>query len=78
MLPKQQAGILDAEIPLGGFGRPLTAEERSKLLRAGIPCSERHIVMRAAVKAVNTRRLGRLYEPTYTAGRHAPMELFLS
>lgn len=75
MLPKIQTGILDSEIPLGGFGRRLTAKELSKLLDAGVPCSERHIVVRAAV---NTPRLGRLYEPTYTAERHAPMQLLLS
>lgn len=75
MLPKVQEGILNAEIPLGGSGRALTADERSKLLRAGVACSERHIVVRVAV---NTPGLGRLYEPTYTAERHAPMELFVS
>lgn len=68
-------GILDAEIPFGGFGRPLTAEERKKLVSAGVSCGERHIVVRVDL---TTPRLGRLYKPTYTAERHAPMDVFLA
>lgn len=75
MLPTIHCGILDAEIPLGGLGRPLTEDECRKLIRVGVPCSERHIVVRAAV---DTPRLGRLYEPTYTPESHAPMELLVS
>ena len=75
MLPKLHSGILDAEIPLGGLGRSLTINERRKLAEAGVACSERHIVVRAAV---HTPRFGRLYEPIDTAERHAPTELLLS
>ena len=75
MPPKFHTGILDAEIPFGGLGRPLTAEERKKLISAGVSCGERHIVVRVAI---TTPRLGRLYKPTYAPERHAPMDVFLA
>ena len=75
MIPRIHSGILDDEIPLGGLGRTLTPGERSKLASAGVHCGERHIVVRVAV---NTSMLGRLYEPVYTAERHAPMAILVS
>ena len=75
MLPRIHAGILDAEIPFGGYGRSLTGEECSELNREGIPRTDRHIVVRTALR---TPRLERLYEPTYTTDRRAPMELLVS
>ncbi|MDA8107996.1 MAG: hypothetical protein M0015_05120 [Betaproteobacteria bacterium] len=63
-LPKRHQGILDSEIPLGGRGRRLTANECRKLRERGVACDERYVVVRVAV---DTPRLGHLYEPVYTA-----------
>ena len=63
------AGVLETDIPLGGSGRRLTLPERGRLYSFGIACTERHVVVRIAV---NTPRLGRLYEPTYMPERHVP------
>lgn len=75
MFTKVYAGILQSEIPLGGLGRALSAEERNRLVRHGITCGEGHIVVRLAV---NTPKLGRLYQPDESAEQHQPMELVLS
>lgn len=62
--PKRHLGILDSEIPLGGRGRRLTADECRKLRERGVACDERYVVVRVAV---DTPKLGHLYEPVYTA-----------
>lgn len=68
-------GILQFEIPIGGWGRPLTTAERSKLFRYGLPCSEEHIVVRIDV---NSPGLGRLYEPNDSPEQHHPLEVVVS
>ena len=55
-------GILDTEIPFGGYGRRLTAAECTRLRAQGVACKETYIVVRAAV---DTPRLGYLYAPAY-------------
>lgn len=63
-LHPQHFGILEAEIPLGGKGRKLSAGECRKLRERGVTCDERYVVVRVAV---DTPRLGHLYAPIYTA-----------
>lgn len=73
-LAKRQSGILEAEIPLGGRGRRLTASECEKLRARGVACDERYVVVRVAV---DTPRLGHLYEPVYTAEQIASVGVIL-
>jgi hypothetical protein len=56
-------GILESEIPFGGYGRRLTQAECARLREQGVACRETYIVVRASV---DTPRLGHLYEPAYT------------
>jgi len=74
MFRAKHGGILESAIPLGGFGHTLTTTECRKLTALGLPCTERHIVVRTAV---DTPWYGRLYAPTYTAERHAPTKFIL-
>ncbi len=55
-------GILETEIPYGGYGRRITSAECAKLREQGIACQESYIVVRSSV---DTPRLGYLYEPAY-------------
>ena len=65
-------GILESEIPFGGYGRRITPAECARLREQGVACKESYIVVRAAV---DTPRLGYLYEPAYTlAERFAPLD----
>jgi len=68
-------GILQSEIPMGGMGRSLTAEERRKLSRYGVPCSKKHIVVRLDAASPT---LGRLYEPSSAVELHAPLDIIIS
>ncbi len=70
----RQVGILESEIPLGGWGRRLTAAECRKLRERGVPCDERYIVVRVAV---DTPGLGYLYEPVPAPERHARVGVVL-
>ena len=67
-------GILDSEIPLGGAGRHLSSAECRKLRARGVECDERYVVVRVAV---DTPRLGHLYEPVYTPERLAGIGVML-
>ena len=59
-------GILESEIPFGGYGRRITPAECARLREQGVACKETYIVVRAAV---DTPRLGYLYEPAYTLAK---------
>jgi len=75
MTGTKHLGVLDAEIPVGGFGRRLTPAECAKLREHGIVCTETYIVVRAAV---DTPRLGYLYAPCYTSSeRFARVEVLI-
>jgi len=68
-------GILESEIPFGGYGRRVTPAECARLREQGVACKETYIVVRAAV---DTPRLGYLYEPAYTsAERFARVDLLV-
>lgn len=67
-------GILEGEIPLGGFGRRVTSTECARLRDHGVTCRETYILVRAAV---DTPRLGYLYAPLYTAERFARIEVLV-
>ncbi|MGA8005736.1 MAG: hypothetical protein WCA17_06525 [Burkholderiales bacterium] len=60
--------VLESDIPLGAYGRPLSAEECRRLRERGISCDEEYLVVRAAA---DTPRLGYLYKPTGTAELYA-------
>lgn len=75
MFEQVYTGILRSEIPVGGMGRPLTAEECSKLLRYGVTCSEAHIVVRLDVASPG---LGRVYTPVPTHELHEPLGIIVS
>jgi len=55
-------GVLESEIPFGGYGRRITPAECARLRTQGIACQETYIVVRSAV---DTPRLGYLYAPAY-------------
>ncbi len=59
--------VLQSDIPLGAFGRHLSAEECRRLQERGISCDEDYLVVRAAL---DTPQLGYLYKPTKTAERY--------
>ncbi len=67
-------GVLESEIPFGGYGRRITAAECARLREHGVACRETYIVVRAAV---DTPRLGYLYAPCYTAERFAPIDVLV-
>src|SRR5512146_1193955 len=68
-------GILESEIPFGGYGRRITPAECARLREQGVACKETYIVVRAAV---DTPRLGYLYEPAYTlAARFARVDVLV-
>ena len=68
-------GILEAEIPIGGSGRRITAGECARLREHGIFCKETYIVVRSAV---DTPRLGYLYAPAYcSAERFARIDILV-
>ena len=68
-------GILDSEIPFGGYGRRLTPAECDRLREQGVACQETYIVVRSAV---DTPRLGYLYAPAYsTAERFSRIEVLV-
>ena len=71
---QRHLGILDAEIPLGGFGRHVSPTECARLREHGVACKETYIVVRSAV---DTPRLGYLYAPLYTAERFARVEVLV-
>lgn len=60
---EKHLGILESEIPFGGYGRRLSPSECARLRARGVACAESYIVVRASVE---TPRLGYLYEPAYT------------
>jgi hypothetical protein len=66
--------ILESEIPVGGYGRRITPAECARLREHGVACKETYIVVRAAV---DTPRLGYLYEPSYTAERFARIDVLV-
>ena len=71
---EKHLGILESEIPVGGNGRRLTPAECARLREHGIACKETYIVVRAAV---DTPRLGYLYQPAYTAERFARVDVLV-
>jgi len=72
---EKRLGILETEIPIGGYGRRITSSECAKLREQGIPCQETYIVVRSAV---DTPRLGYLYEPAYwTAERFSRIDILI-
>ncbi|MGH8738952.1 MAG: hypothetical protein ACREU5_12065 [Burkholderiales bacterium] len=71
---QKHLGILESEIPLGGFGRRVTPAECARLREYGITCKETYIVVRSAV---DTPRLGYLYAPLYTAERFARIDVLI-
>ena len=68
-------GILESEIPFGGYGRRITAAECARLREHGVACKETFIVVRSAV---DTPRLGYLYAPAYSsAERFARIDVLI-
>jgi hypothetical protein len=55
--------VLESDVPLGAYGRHLSAEECRRLRERGVSCDEEYIVVRAAM---DTPRRGYLYRPTDT------------